>query len=51
LLAEVDVTVVLTAHTDVDYNMVLRWSERTFDATGHLRGHHQAIRDGRLLLL
>jgi nucleotide sugar dehydrogenase len=51
LLAEVDVTVLLTAHTDVDYNMVLRWSERTFDATGHLRGHHQAIRDGRLLLL
>jgi len=51
LLAEVDVTVVLTAHTDVDYSMVLRWSERTFDATGHLRGHHQAIRDGRLLLL
>jgi UDP-N-acetyl-D-glucosamine dehydrogenase len=51
LLDHVDVTVVLTAHPDVDYSMVLRRSERTFDATGHLRGHHQAIRDGRLRLL
>jgi len=51
LLAQVDIAVVLTAHSDVDYGMVLRRVARTFDATGHLRQHHQAIRDGRLLLL
>ena len=51
VLTDVDVTVLLTAHRDLDYALVLRDSRRTFDATGHLRGHEQAIRAGRLSLL
>jgi nucleotide sugar dehydrogenase len=51
LLGLVDIAVVLTAHANVDYSMVLRRTIRTFDATGHLRGHDQALRDGRLQLL
>jgi hypothetical protein len=51
LLERIDIAVVLTAHKDVDYSMVLQRAARTFDATGHLRGHDQAIRDGRLFLL
>ncbi len=51
MLAEVDIAIVLTAHADIDYTAVLRGAARTFDSTGHLRGHDEAIRAGRLTLL
>jgi nucleotide sugar dehydrogenase len=51
LLADIDIAVVLTAHRDVDYTAVLRGAARTFDSTGYLRGHDEAIRAGRLMLL
>jgi UDP-N-acetyl-D-glucosamine dehydrogenase len=50
-LSDVDIAVVLTAHRDIDYTAVLQEAPRTFDATGHLRGHAQALRTGRLTLL
>lgn len=38
-LSDADVVVVLTPHTDVDYEQVLDEASVVFDATGHLRAH------------
>jgi nucleotide sugar dehydrogenase len=41
-LADVDIAVVLTPHTDVDYDLVVAEAPLVFDATGHLRSRHDA---------
>ena len=41
-LTDVDIAVVLTHHTDVDYDLVVARAPLVFDATGHLRSRHDA---------